>query len=98
MRNLILKWFHGVCLFQQTMDRLKRLLDDIGVTYSEMSFASEKGVAGLGANPFVSYRCITSAMDVSGFNHNARGQSDLNWIYPYLCHIGATGCSYIYLL
>ena len=40
------------------MDRLKTLLDTVGVTYSERFFGSEEGVAELGGNVFVSsYRC-----------------------------------------
>ena len=36
------------------MDRLKTLLDAVGVTYSERFFGSEEGVAELGGNVFVS--------------------------------------------
>ena len=38
----------------QAMDRLKTLLDAVGVTYSERFFDSEEGVAELGGNVFVS--------------------------------------------
>ena len=36
------------------MDRLKTLLNAVGVTYSERVFDSEEGVAELGGNVFVS--------------------------------------------
>ena len=37
------------------MDRLKRQLDDINVTYTEKIFETENGVAKLGTEPFVSH-------------------------------------------
>ena len=42
----------------QAMDKLKTLLDAVGVTYSVRVFGSEEGVAELGGNVFVSnYMC-----------------------------------------
>ena len=42
----------------QSVDKLKTLLNAVGVTYSERVFGSEEGVAELGANVFVSsYVC-----------------------------------------
>ena len=41
------------------MDRLKRMLDTINVTYTEKTFESEEDIAGLGPKPFVSdYRIL----------------------------------------
>ena len=37
----------------QTMDRLKRALDNNGIKYSEKRFETEKGIESLGENPFV---------------------------------------------
>ena len=37
------------------MDRLKRQLDDINVTYTEKIFETENGIAELGTEPFVSH-------------------------------------------
>ena len=40
------------------MDRLKRKLDDINVTYSEKIFETENSIAEFGTEPFVSHQNI----------------------------------------
>ena len=42
----------------QTMDRLKVLLDVVNVSYSETSFKTKEGVAGLGSNNLFVSECM----------------------------------------
>ena len=39
---------------QQTMDRLKILLTDEGINFTDTTFNTEDGIRGLGEQPFVS--------------------------------------------
>ena len=47
------------------MDRLKRQLDDINVTYTEKIFETENGIAELGTEPFVSHQTLI----IQYYNH-----------------------------
>ena len=41
------------------MDRMKALLDQDGIEYNEKIFETNRGIAGLGSNPFVSFPACT---------------------------------------
>ena len=52
--KLIANIMNVATYFFQTMTRLKLLLEDGGVEYTEKIFSTSAGIAGLGPNPFVS--------------------------------------------
>ncbi len=49
-----------VCFHPQTMDRVKQLLHEADVEYSERSFRTDRGPAELGSNLFVSINILCS--------------------------------------
>ena len=45
----------------QTMDRLKKALENSNIEFTEKRFDTAKGVESLGDNPFVSYIAVMSS-------------------------------------
>ncbi len=72
------------------MNKLKELLDAVNVTYSEMRFSSDGGVAELGSNMFV------SSMHVYGSNEKGHSYQHCSLISSRMlgpgtdCHVGRT--------
>ena len=49
---------YRVQLFPQTMAKLKSLMTESGVNYTEKVFESKAGISSLGENLFVSFGCL----------------------------------------